>query len=289
MPGLRAGLIRSGYGVDSVGVVIRPIHPWLVLAAAFLSLPALAVAGQAVRTIDTRPGVAMRMAVLLPEMPAKAVLIMFPGGNGVDHFRERDDGTIRLGGNFLVRTAPQFVQRGFTVAIVDAPSDQRGGMSDAFRTSAQHAADIERAIDALSTDGPQPTYLIGTSRGTLSVASLATRLTDERVKGIVLTSSLGGTRGLRSLPLGRITVPVLVVHHRDDACPASLFRDAAQMVSLIAHSPRLNLVEVSGGLASAADPCEPYSAHGFIGIEHQVVEVIAEWISGHTVPARIGP
>ena len=271
-----------------MGVVIRRFHPWLVLTAALISLPALAAAGQTVWTIDTRPGVSMRLAVLLPEMLAKGVLIMFPGGDGANHFHERDGG-IRLGSNFLVRTSPQFVQRGFAVAIVDVPSDQRGGMSDAFRASPQHSAEIERAIGALSADGPQPTYLIGTSRGTMSVASLAGRLADERVKGIVLTSSMGGAHGLRSLPLDRITVPVLVVHHRDDACRASPYPYAAQMTTLITHSPRVSLVEVRGGRASGADPCEPLSAHGFMGIEPQVVEVIAAWISGFSVPARIGP
>jgi hypothetical protein len=61
------------------------------------------------------------------------------------------------------------------------------------------------------------------------------------------------------------------------------------MTTLITNSPRVSLVEVRGGRASGADPCEPLSAHGFMGIEPQVVEIIAEWISGHSVPARIGP
>lgn len=91
------------------------------LIAALISLPHLALAAQGVRTIETRPGVVTRLAVLVPEMPARGWLIMFPGGYGTSHFQERN-GVIRLGSNFLVRTAPQFVQHGFAVAIVDAPS-----------------------------------------------------------------------------------------------------------------------------------------------------------------------
>jgi len=258
------------------------------LTVVLVSLPHLAVAGQAVKMIETRPGVAMRLAVIAPETPAKGSLIMFPGGNGAGHFREHD-GVIHLSSNFLMRTAPQFVQRGFAVAIIDTPSDQRGGMSDAFRTSPQHAADVESALASLAEQGLQPIYLVGTSRGTLSVAYLATVLRDDRVKGVVLTSSLGGPHGLVALPLGRITVPVLIVHHRDDACRASSFQDATHLTRLITGSPRLSFVEARGGRPSPADPCEPLSAHGYLGVESQVVQAITDWISGNIVPPVIGP
>ncbi len=65
-------------------------------------------------------------------------------------------------------------------------------MTDTFRNSPKHAQDIEKAIEFLAGQGLQPVYLVGTSRGTLSVAYLGIALKDERIKGIVLTSSLPG-------------------------------------------------------------------------------------------------
>jgi pimeloyl-ACP methyl ester carboxylesterase len=116
---------------------------------------------------------------------------MFPGGEGANHFWVRE-GRIHLGKNFLVRSSPEFVKRGFAIAIVDVPSDRPKGMTDTFRNSPKHAQDIEKAIEFLAGQGLQPVYLVGTSRGTLSVAYLGIALKDERIKGIVLTSSLPG-------------------------------------------------------------------------------------------------
>jgi predicted alpha/beta-fold hydrolase len=64
-------------------------------------------------------------------------------------------------------------------AIVDAPSDQQGGwgMADEFRLSEAHFTDMSAVVEEMQRRFPQlPLFLVGTSRGTVSVASLGARL-----------------------------------------------------------------------------------------------------------------
>jgi pimeloyl-ACP methyl ester carboxylesterase len=200
---------------------------------------------------------------------------------------KKKNGGVRLARNFLVRTSPEFVKQGFAAAVVDAPSDQAGGMSAAFRTSPAHAQDLIKVIDFLDKQGLKPIFLAGTSRGTLSAAYLATVLADARIKGLVLTASLG--EELSRLPLQNVTLPVLLVHHKDDACKISPFAGAVRLKGMFSKSPRVDLVEVQGGLPPESDPCRPMSVHGFLGKETEVVQAIADWLAGRPVPARIGP
>ena len=96
--------------------------------------------------------------------------------------RFRQGSGIRFSGNFLVRSSALFADAGFITAIVDSPSDRPegplggrdGGMTDDFRQSSMHLTDIRAVVDFLVDEGAREIYLIGTSRGTLSVAYLAT-------------------------------------------------------------------------------------------------------------------
>lgn len=275
----------------------------LVLAFLIHLLPAMIMtltpcrveAGQETLTLDTRPGVTMKVLLMTPESSPSGVLVMFPGGDGKGHFTEQAGG-VRLGGNFLVRSTPLFVDRGFVVAIIDVPSDEAWGMSDQFRTSREHTQDIQRVVDRLSARWPVPLFLVGTSRGTLSVAHLAVSLKDARVSGFVLTASIGAARGrgrpnlsLWDLPLEKTTLPVLLVHHRNDGCWASLFEDAVRLRDRIAKTSKIQFIEVLGGDPPRSEPCEAKSAHGFLGKEPEVVAAITDWALGRQVPKQIGP
>ena len=44
------------------------------------------------------------------------------------------------------------------------------------------------------------------------------------------------------------------------------------------------LVSAHGGDAPRSDPCEPFSAHGFLGVEVPVVDAIVQWMRGEAPP-----
>ena len=111
---------------------------------------------------------------------------------------------------------------------------------------------------------------------------------------LVLTASLGDSgRGPSSAvtvydaPLKRITVPVLVVHHQQDACRASSFGAATGLPAALSGSAKVDFVAVEGGDPPRSAPCEALAAHGYLGRERGVVGVIADWIAGKPVPKQL--
>ena len=253
------------------------------LAFAFccaLLLHSIAFGAERVVDIQTRPGVTQRMLVITPEHP-RASVVLFAGGHG--GLRIRDDGSITWGRlNFLVRTRQMFADRGLAVAVVDAPSDRQSPpYLNEFRETPEHVADIKAVIAWLRQQANVPVWLVGTSRGTLSAAYVTTQLTGaEGPDGLVLTSTILRAKWLTPVPdmeLGKIRVPVLVVHHEQDGCIGCPPFLLPRLMGKLTSTSRKELITVSGG-QNEGDPCEAMSYHGFNGIEPEVVEKISDWV-----------
>jgi dienelactone hydrolase len=231
--------------------------------------------------LATRPGVTQRMLVLSPQNP-KAAVVLVAGGHG--GLQISANGSFGWGkGNFLVRSRQLFAKQDLLVAVVDAPSDrQRPPYLSGFRGTREHVMDLKAVIAWLRKQANVPIWLVGTSRGTESVAYAATYLTGhDGPDGIVLTSTiLTDTKefSVPSLQLDRVRVPVLVVHHVDDGCSHCPYADIPKLMKKLDSAPKSELIPIKGGV-SQGDPCEAYAYHGFNGTESQVVERIGAWIT----------
>jgi hypothetical protein len=225
----------------------------------------------------------------------RMALVLLPGGPGYLALDEK--GCPRnLTGNSLVRSRDLFHAAGFITVLVDAPSDHHGGDGlGGFRISAQHAEDIGKVIAAVRSETKMPVWLIGTSRGSISAANAASRLTGPAAPdGLVLTSpvtsgKVGGQKPwvaqtVFSLRLEAISMPVLVVAHAADTCirtPPSL---AAKILPRT-RTERGQAVTVTGGpggggRGASVEACEGRTPHGFIGQEAEVAEGMARFIRG---------
>jgi hypothetical protein len=261
----------------------RRLLPSVALALALGTLPPSARAGEEeVRTIPARPGVTESFLLVKPRGAPVASVILLAGGDGV--LALTPSGPSRLQSNFLVRTRQRFANAGLLVAVLDSPSDRTSLWN--FRTTADHAADLKAAIAALRDIANVPVWLVGTSMGTLSAASAAARLKEGGPDGIVLTSSVSETsrmsgESVRHVALGDIRVPVLIVHHRNDTCKASPYAWAADAPKALQQAPVKEVLAYEGGSPPISEPCEAKSAHGYLGLEPQVVAAIAAWIRAH--------
>lgn len=219
--------------------------------------------------VSARPGVAQKVFLWMTK-GATRNLVLFTGGGG---------GFGGMDKNFVLRIAGALSASGFNLAAPERPSDQSGGMSPAFRISAEHAADIAAVIDALQARDQHPVWLVATSNGTVSAARVAARLGPQRVAGLVLTSSVWPR--LRALvDLSEISVPTLVIHNRDDECGGSPYLGAESGMAALSGAPIRALITVSGGRRHSG-PCQALSRHGFLGIEDQVVGPMQSWIMAH--------
>jgi dienelactone hydrolase len=254
----------------------------LVLAGFLVSLARQSSAEITERVVDipTRPGVTQRFVLLTPENPGAAV-ILFAGGHGGLEISAR--GSFKWGkNNFLVRSRKLFAENGLIVAVIDAPSDRQAApYLGRFRQTPEHAADVRALIAWLRQQADIPVWLVGTSRGTQSAAFVATQLVGGGgPDGLVLTSTMLTDNKGRPVPdmdLGKLRTPVLVVHHEQDGCKHCTFAKMPRLMDKLTATQRKQLITFRGG-EDRGDPCKPFAYHGFNGLEHEVVQRIAEWI-----------
>lgn len=252
-----------------------------LLAWALTGQGVLAQTTQKVVDVPTRPGVTQRFVYIAPPQP-KASVILFAGGHG--GLQISNEGDFAWGkGNFLVRTRQLFADAGLAVAVIDAPSDRKApAFLSGFRQTREHAADVAAVIAWLKQQAPVPVWLAGTSRGTQSAAYLATELSRAQggPDGLVLTASIltdPNGRAVPKMPLEKIGIPVLVVHHEHDGCRLCAFSEMPALMSRLAAPPKSELITMSGG-KNVGDPCEAMAYHGFNGLEPEVVGKISRWI-----------
>ncbi len=247
-----------------------------------LSSPAAWAQSEQVLDVPTRAGVTNRLLLLTPKTP-RAVALLYAGGHG--GLQMLDSGSMRWGeGSFVVRTRRLFAEQGMAAAVIDAPSDrQQPPFLNRFRQSTEHAQDAAAIMTELRKRFAVPVWLVGTSRGTQSVAAIALGLIDQPAApdGLVLTSSiLTDPRGrpVPAMPLEKLRLPVLIVHHEQDGCEHCRFADLPALTDKLTM-PRKAVLTFTGGV-NQGDPCEARGYHGINGLENQVVPAIARWILG---------
>ena len=241
---------------------------YVISAVAVFLMMGVGYAGE----LHAVPGTSLTYYLVNSGPLSRTAFILFPGGDGADHVTV-EGGRVKLSKNFLVSTAETYVKNGFTTVIVNSYQ----AMTDNYRVSTDHAKHIQVILDALTSRGVERFYLVGTSRGTLSVASLATKLSDPHLKGIILTSSMAS---IARLDLPRIKVPVLFVHHVDDKCHHTPHREAKDISRLVSKSTTVSFVDVTGGLPPQTGPCQALSPHGFFGVEGIATQAMINWARG---------
>lgn len=270
--------------------LVRGIAGLLVV---LLASPASAQLKTEVVTVPVRPGVTMKYLEIKGSEPPRATVILFAGGSGILDLRPSGAIGTDLSLNFLIRSREHFARVGLAVAALDAASDVRGnGLNGDIRLSAQHAQDVARVIAVLKQRIAAPVWVVGTSSGTISAASVAARLaqSEPRPDGVVLTSTqttlVAGLCGrtVHFAPLDAIRVPVLAASHRDDRCPCSPGSAAVgtKLMAALTDAPvKEHKIFTGGNPPLSSRPCLARAQHGFFGIESEVVKAIADWIGKH--------
>lgn len=241
--------------------------------------PLVAGETESYRVLQTRPGVDVPTWVIVPDKTIHASVILFSGGGG--KLKIDEDGIGRTG-NFLVRSRYRFTRQGFVTLVPDKPSDQ--GSLSYFRTTQAHAQDVAAMIAWLrQTHAGKPVWLIGISRGTISVANAAASLpANTGPDGIVLAASLtrqshSGKDSLQDLDLEKIHQRVLLIHHEQDACYVTPPEDIPKLLQAFTASTDRAMKMFSGGQDNGS-PCKGQGFHGFNGIEDEVINHISNWI-----------
>jgi pimeloyl-ACP methyl ester carboxylesterase len=214
---------------------------------------------------------------------------LFPGHPGILQIQGGADGTPKFEqrGNFLIRTRRFWVDDDTVVLSIDAPSDQWRTFYQQFRETPRYGEDVGTLLrEAARKYHVEDWTFVGTSEGSVS-AFHAARMNPALATRLILTSSLfepsRNGPGLLNVKLESIPEKTLWVHHVDDPCPYTPYRDA-QSFAKRSGKP---LVTVRGGGDYRGDRCEAFSQHGYRGVEREVVEAMRQWVKTGTAPSEV--
>lgn len=246
--------------------------------------------------LGTRPGVEQPFLLLEPRTAAKGVVILLPGHDGEVVFSQGADGDYEvrnIGGGLTAHRAMRETlrKRGFAVAVIAPPSD-RTRLDVDFRKGDEHFEDMRQVVAHLRKRYGADPYLQGHCLGTLSAASVATRLKGEGLSGLILSStrSIGEEGSVTDFGGGGVRVPVLLVHHREDSCPKSPYYRVERVQAFYrASAPRVDIITVSGGVSKMKkkqDSCQD-GFHGFKGMQKDSAQAIAKWLRDEDFPALV--
>jgi hypothetical protein len=211
---------------------------------------------------------------------------LFPGHPGILKLRE-EDGALRfdLRGNFLVRSRRQWLDDDILVAVIDAPSDQWAAFSQQWRETPRYGADIAALVNDISARYKVADWtFVGTSEGSIS-SFHAARMNPSLAKRLIQTASVFSPSrngpGLSGIELAALPAATLWVHHEDDPCRYTAYRDAKEF----AEKSGKPLLTMRGGGPGRGGACEAYTAHGFVGVEREAVRAMLDWIRSGKLPA----
>ena len=253
------------------------------LLALVFACAASAAAAQTEKVVEIPSrGVKVRALLTVPANPVASVVLL-AGGHGI--LAISPDGKIGWGaGNQLVRTRAAYAKAGFATIVPDAAPDMGtpAAPKSGFRWSAEHGRDIGAVVAYMRTI-KQPVAIVGTSRAAVATgAALAHAAGPAWPDLVVLTAPMLMPHGnqpsfqqaMKSDP-ARAQLPFLVIGHRKDACPYTLVSsfDAFRQW----HGGKVDVIVLDGPEGRGA-PCEAQAAHGFAGIDGEVVSTISGWI-----------
>jgi len=266
----------------------------LLLAAVVAAGAAPALAqSDAVVEVESR-GQKVRALLLKPANPVGSVILLAGGHGKLDL---GSDGRIGWGaGNQLVRTRAAYAQAGFITAVPDIAPDLKtpGGVVNYYRIGQPHARDVGALAAYLRALKP-PVIVVGTSRGAISAANAVAKLAGpQRPEAMVLTSAMLMTIEAKTPSAQqaagndpkRLQIPSLVVGHQKDRCRWTLPASIGAFKSWYETGGRKLDVVMLDGPEGTGDPCEARAAHGFAGIDGQVVATVGGWIKSQHLGGR---
>ena len=211
---------------------------------------------------------------------AVATLVILPGGHAGTG--KTPDGK-PSSGNFLVRIKDYLYQQKFNLLIVFRASDM-DTMEYNYRVSSGHVKELEKVVDYAAVTLKRPVWLVGTSRGTVSGTATAIALGDKKVQGLVLTASITNSKqgAISTQSIEDLKIPVLIVHHEQDACRYCDPEQARKIPGYLKSAPYKKAFIVNSGADPRGDVCEAYHWHGFINSEEATGQLIADWIKHPT-------
>jgi len=184
--------------------------------------------------------------------------------------------------NFLIRERMSFFEKGANIFIFPNTAKKQK-MSYDDRLNGLHRDKIHKLVNEIRNRNDLPIFLVGISRGAVSVGSYIAEYGKE-VDGAILISAIYfndrvSKRNAYSMQevIGRKPkTKILIIHHESDGCKICQPSSAQDFFNTI-EGVEKSLFWVSGG-QSSGDPHGPFHHHGYEGVENIAVDYLINWV-----------
>jgi hypothetical protein len=259
--------------------MIRRAAIWLILLA--ISLAAGAAPTTTVSDVATARGT-IRIAHYRPDLPLANLYVM-SGGDGVLRLQPNGTGTTdNYTLNPLLRIRQSLLDAGYSLILIDAPSDMLSGSGIPFphRATAAHAAELLEVVRFVQQRDNLPAWLLGFSAGGPSVANLALAAPRSTPFGLILLSPNTTVEPhMLSMNLEGIQRPTLLLTHATDACAGTPPANAPTVMSrLSATEARRHFIFTGGSAGTRGGGCDMTGFHGLGGLDTQFMAELADWM-----------
>jgi len=184
--------------------------------------------------------------------------------------------------NFLIRERMGFFKKGANIFLFPNTAKKQK-MSYDDRLDEEHIAKIHKLVNEIRTINNLPIFLVGISRGAVSVGSYIAEHGRE-VDGAILMSAIYFNsritkRNFYSMQEVIGTKPktrILIIHHDSDGCKVCEPSSAQDFYDNIEGKEK-KLLWVSGG-QSTGNPHGPFHHHGYEGVEDIAINHLINWV-----------
>ncbi|MGE0715743.1 MAG: alpha/beta hydrolase [Alphaproteobacteria bacterium] len=259
---------------------MRPVAR--ILLSIILTATAAPASAESVVEIESR-GQRIRALLEAPANPVGSVILLVGGHGKLDI---EPSGAIGWGGgNQLARTRSSYAAAGFATLLPDIAPDLKtpGGVVAGYRLGQPHGRDLGALVQYMR-GVKTPVVVVATSRGAPSAGAMLRHSSGGgRPDALVMTAGMlmpaGNQPNFRNAIGGDAAparLPLLLVGHKRDECaytrPASIDEFRAW------HGGAVDVIMLDGGSPGRGDPCQAQSAHGFLGLDREVVDAVTGWI-----------
>ena len=213
---------------------------------------------------------------LLKEAPqAKAIVILFPGGQGVIGLSL--DGRARSTHTFI-RSQNEWAQYGIHSVLVDSPN-QLGNTRGNFRDTKDHLGRVEAVIKFYKAKFNLPIWIFGHSMGSSTVSFFSNKSPEYRKQ--IAGGIIAGT--LQEVNIqDENDLPLMAIHHRYDGCRSTPSFASERIIKnrLQDFPQRISKIVLIEGGDDVGDPCQSAGYHGFNQKEADFIKVAAMFMLG---------
>ena len=183
--------------------------------------------------------------------------------------------------NFLIRERMGFFKKGANIFIFPNTAKKQK-MSYDDRLDEVHVDKIHKLVNEIKTINNLPIFLVGISRGAVSVGSYIAKY-GEGIKGAVLMSAIyfnsqitkRNPYSMQEVIGTKPKARILIIHHDSDGCKVCQPSSAQDFYDNI-EGRKKRLSWVSGG-QSTGDPHGPFHHHGYEGAENIAINHLINW------------